>query len=173
VPNPSPAHERLLSTQESINALTFSPDGKMLATAGMKTIELWDTQTAKLTKTLSGNTGSLQWLAFSPDGRKLASASATTTTKDKNGAEVKEPGRTKIWDVETATPKLTLDESPDSRWVAFSPDGKYLAAWSTGERDKDTSIKIWDISTGKLKNSLTGDKQEDLWVRPTAFSSDG
>lgn len=41
------------------------------------------------------------------------------------------------------------------RSVVFSPDSKYLA---TGAEDR--VIRIWDLDTGKVKNSFLGHEQE-------------
>jgi WD40 repeat protein len=49
--------------------------------------------------------------------------------------------------------------------VAFSADGRLLASSSC-----DNTIKLWDPSTGVLKNTLEG--HSDL-VHPVAFSADG
>ena len=59
------------------NILSFSPDGKTLASGDWdRTIRLWDVSTGKQKKTLAGHK---HWLdssvAFSPDGQTLASAS--------------------------------------------------------------------------------------------------
>jgi WD40 repeat protein len=49
----------------------------------------------------------------------------------------------------------------------FSPDGKYLAS---GSGDWDCSIKIWDLATRTVKQTLHGHQ----WaVNAVQFSSDG
>ena len=60
--------------------MAFSPDGKRLASAsaGDKTVKVWDAQTGQELLTLKGHTGSVSSVAFSPDGKRLASGSATT-----------------------------------------------------------------------------------------------
>ncbi len=56
-------------------AVAFSGDGRLLASAGDGGVWLWDVQTRKLFGTpLTGHAGAVSSLAFSPAGRTLASA---------------------------------------------------------------------------------------------------
>ncbi len=76
VPNTLGGHAK------QVNGVSFSPDGKMLATAsGDNTVKLWDTSTGKEVKTLTGHTNSVIGVSFSPDGKMLASGSHDDTVK--------------------------------------------------------------------------------------------
>ena len=62
-----------------IGSLTFSPDGKTLASATSNAIVLLDLSTLEVKKSFSGHTDRVNSVAFSPDGRTLASGSADGT----------------------------------------------------------------------------------------------
>src|SRR5205823_12770675 len=70
--------------------LAFSPDGKLLATAGFDNlIKLWEFPAGKETKTLAGHSGPVYCVAFSPDGNTLASSSHDQTIRLWNVADGK------------------------------------------------------------------------------------
>jgi len=113
---------------------SFSPDGKLLATAMIdyQHVDVWDTQTGRLHAQLVQHSGAVWSLAFSPDGELIAS-----------GSEGTEGGEIRLWDVALGRQQgLVVD---DSTWgitaMAFSPDGTRLA---TG--DGDGNIKVWKIA---------------------------
>jgi RNA polymerase sigma factor (sigma-70 family) len=60
---------------EDFRALTFSPDGKLLAAGGTWTVRVWRIGTEKALHHFEGHRGRINSLAFSPDGKRLASAS--------------------------------------------------------------------------------------------------
>src|SRR5262249_40668818 len=61
--------------ERTIN-LTFSPDGKLFASASWSgNVMVWDSKTGALLLTLSGHAHPVSSLAFSPDGQLLVSAS--------------------------------------------------------------------------------------------------
>jgi energy-coupling factor transporter ATP-binding protein EcfA2 len=139
----------------SIRSVTFSPDGKTLASGsddGDNTIRLWDVETGTSRRELKGHSRAVSSVAFSPDGKTLASGSGDNTIR--------------LWDVETGTSRRELKGY--SSWVnsvAFSPDGKTLASGSV-----DNTIRLWDVETGTSRRELKG---HSSYVLSVAFSPEG
>jgi WD40 repeat protein/serine/threonine protein kinase len=123
-----------LGHKSKLSSLAFSDDGKTLAVADTsdQTVKLWDLASRKVTA-LEGHTAHLWHLAFAPGGRTLASTS--------------QDGTVRFWDVagKKQLGEFRLPDRDDPGSVAFSPDGKLLAAGCWGSH----SVRVWDRASGK------------------------
>ena len=61
----------------------------------------------------------------------------------------------KIWETSTGTCVSTLSGDKPINCVAFSPDGKILAA-GDGQMFEAGSVRLYDTVTGDVKSTLTG-----------------
>ena len=136
-----------------VSALTFSPDGKTLASTRRtgRQVELWNPATGHLQATIKGHNGGISDLAFSPDGAHLASACSDTMVR--------------IWDTTRDQEARSLVEQDEIAGVAFGPDGSYLA---TAGRDR--TVTLWNLATGQVIRVLHG--HTDM-VQCVAISPDG
>jgi hypothetical protein len=154
-----------------VNALAFSPDGKVLATASYdQTAALWDVATGAELRRLRGHEGYVAGVAWRPDGRLLATASWDKTVRfldAATGAEVGRlpagrygltrvefspdgrwlavachDGKTHLWEVATGQ-ELFCCPSASGFALAFSPDGRALATGGGGG-----TILLWDVAGG-------------------------
>ncbi|BAZ40246.1 WD-40 repeat-containing protein [Calothrix sp. NIES-4101] len=133
--------------------LAISPDFQILALGSPdNTIQIRDTSTNKLIKTLSGHQGLVNLVQWSTDGKTLASASRDKTIK--------------LWNVSTGQQIATISgysgKAADLAWV-WSRDSKTIAMLLSSRfanANLDNTIKLWDGKTGKLIKTLTGNKSK-------------
>lgn len=74
--------QRMTGHQKSVNFVSFSPDGRLLASASFdKSCKVWDGQTGKFQGTCRGHVGSVYRVTWAPDSRLLVTASEDSTMK--------------------------------------------------------------------------------------------
>ena len=136
-----------------VNAVQFSPDGRLLASGSDDaTLRLWNVRQKREIATLEHITdwarSQIKAVAFSSDGQTLLSA----------GMHVK------LWNVQNHQEIATLRYEKWAFAVDFSPDGERLAVGY-----ENGSVKIWDVQRRRVEATRQGDTKSLLSVK---FSPD-
>jgi WD40 repeat protein len=146
----SPIHPSLLPN--SSHRWAVSPDGKRLASRDEVDVKLWDLLTGQIRAVIPGKPGEdFGTLAFSPDSKTLAIRHGSALT---------------LWDEAAQKAWATVPVSLTGH-VAFSPDGKRLAAGSWAGW-----LKVWDVSPGQQATTLLWEQNLGTPVGALCFSPD-
>jgi len=107
--------------------IAFSADGAQAASVGWDgRLAIWNPSSFQLIDSFKGHLLGAHAVAFSPDGQRLATSSV--------GREA-----VKLWDLSTHRELITLaGQGSDFRFVASSPDGRWLAA-----RNDEGQLHLW------------------------------
>ena len=128
--------EVLRGHSADLSCFACSPDGRTLASGDERgEIRLWDLDTGRCRRVLSGPSQYLRRLVFSPDGKLLASSDFNE-------------GTIVIWDVLSgrALTRLNDQKRSDKLWTLFfDADGHRLNARSVGLDSRSSSVLAGDV----------------------------
>jgi len=125
---------RMPGHQDIVNHLSFSPDGRYIASASFdKKVKIWDGKTGKFIVTLAGHVSRVYQVCWSADSRYLVSASKDATVKVWAARFGGSAGVGKPHAVETLSGHY--DEVYALDW---SPNGDMVASGS-----KDRTVKMY------------------------------
>ncbi|WP_392535777.1 hypothetical protein [Nostoc sp. C117] len=133
-----------------VKGVSFSPDGKTIATASSdNTARLW-TLNGQLLQEFKGHQGEVYSVSFSPYGKTIATASGDKTAR--------------LWTLNGQLLQEFKGHQGEVYSVSFSPDGKTIATASS-----DKTARLWTLN-GQLLQEFKGHQGG---VRGVSFSPDG
>jgi RNA polymerase sigma factor (sigma-70 family) len=142
----------------NLQAIVFSPDGRMLASVSEtddekgSVIQFWDIGKGALRGQLQCGRPWQRRFAFSPDGKTLAS--------------VGEGQLPCVWEVASGKERRPFPRGDHRAWrCAFSPDGRVLALGMG-----DGEVKLVETATGRELRRMAGHQSE---ITCLTFSADG
>jgi RNA polymerase sigma factor (sigma-70 family) len=143
-----------------VEAVALSPDGRTLATKQYNTVHLWDAAAGRELRQIElpdDNAHTItQWLVFTPDGTGLALSSEGKVIH--------------LLDLEKGAVTRTFAHQNVVYAVAFSPDGRLLAAGGYDSNGDNYFARLWEVATGKELRRCLG---VHGGIRTLAFSPDG
>jgi WD40 repeat protein/tetratricopeptide (TPR) repeat protein len=144
----------VLSHAGAIRSVSFSGDGRFLATGGASGIaRVWNSRSGEeiIPAASRRHDGTILDVALSPDGKRLAAAGSDKTAR--------------IWDTVSGKELRVLQHPQMVMAVAFNPKGDLVA---TG--GYDGVVRIWSVESGAVLKQLRGHVS---WVLGVEFSPDG
>jgi WD40 repeat protein len=143
--------------------LAFSPNGMLLAVAGMQSTAVYNLAAGTRTVFVQHHYGGgniVQYASFSPDGRTLVA------TADANEFVIR------LWNLATGKPEPAPPHARHSSFtqVTYSRDGSMLAAEDNSTGRWGTSTYVWNAASRRVLAVLS---YRNGSISPLAFSPDG
>jgi WD40 repeat protein len=143
--------------KKDVVSVTFSRDGKYLATGGADyAVRLWNASNGDPLHVLEGHSAAVGGLAFTPDAKFLMTSS--------------EDGTLNIWDVATGELLRSIPEFTIYN-VSFSPDGKRMAVTTLSN-----GLQVWMFPSDSAE-LISFDENQAVFTIPEGndgiFSRDG
>jgi RNA polymerase sigma factor (sigma-70 family) len=162
-----------------VRAVAFAPDGRtVLSGSHDATMRRWDVATGRELRVFTGQNLSADVLAVTPDGGALVSGGwAMPGPVPAGGKQPPGPadfaGALRLWDLSTGKELRQFPGEPDPRsrdrrhvaGVAFSPDGRTLAAAEEGG-----GLVLYETATGQPRRRLEGHAGK---TQAVTFTADG
>ncbi len=149
-----------------INDAVFSPDGKLIASAGAEGVAiLWDSYSRRELRRFTGHEGEISCLAFSPSGKYLVTGGGQVAAHNAVVGNQKD-FTLRLWDVATGNQlKRFSGHSKPVTSVAFAPNDENIVITSS----EDGTVRSWNVRTGVQRQVWKGTDP----VNVTRFSPDG
>ena len=142
-----------------VESIVFARDGKSFASSADKSVELYETATARKLRTFDSHAAGFYAIALSANGRWFACGG-----KD---------NKVRLWDTTTGRELSALvGHSGYVTSLAFTKDGNWLVSGSL-----DRTIRIWDTTNGRQKGKLVASDGinalavsiDDRWVASAGY----
>jgi WD40 repeat protein len=145
--------------EDTVDAVTFSPDGKYLVVTDVGGILVWNPQTGRQIRSIDFNDNAVDvnCAVFSPDGRLLAAGSGTSDSDKEIDV--------KVWNTTTWRCVYRLKAHEHSvNGIYFSPDGRTLMIGGGNGK-----LKLVNTATWRVVRAITLTNG----IKSLAISSDG
>jgi WD40 repeat protein len=138
--------------QGPVTAVAWSPDGQRVATASWDQVQVWSARDGQPVTPPFVHSGFVCDVAWRPDGHQIATADGAVGPA--------------VWDARRGEPvtRFTLKKNDAPSHVAWSPDGKRLAATN------NETARVWDAISGL---AITPPLSHTDVVEAVAWSPDG